>query len=305
MNGGVGQGCPSAASAFVIGINPLLTSLHSKIDGASGETISAFADDIAIVLSCVNRLHIMHDVFAEYKLASALSLNFKKTVLVPLASGCPRTAAATIRDKIVGTPLADVSVSTSAVLLGIPVGPRGSVGATILPLRKCSIRCREIADIGLSPVAGHMLARVPRRTCAPPCMPIPPAISGCRPRRANRYARTYSLASPRLRQHYPRNLCVIGLPDILPIDVIVKGIALSAARRYEEFALSCPIRPECAYFSSELRPIASLGLRGPIWASRVHTHRVDGSGIRRHALPQRRDLTHNGLMGPRRPRALS
>ena len=57
---------------------------------------------------------------------------------------------------------------------------------------------------------------------------------------------------------------MVGLPDILPIDVTVKGIAFSAARRYEEFALSCPVRLERAYLSSELRPIASLGLRGPV-----------------------------------------
>ena len=49
-----------------------------------------------------------------------------------------------------------------------------------------------------------------------------------------------------------RNLHVVGLPDSLAIDVVVKGIAFSAARRYEEFALMCLARLKPAYSSSDL-----------------------------------------------------
>ena len=78
MSGGVGQGCPAAASAFVIGINPLLTALQNELLVTGGETLSAFADDIAVVLTCASRLHLLHGIFKEFELASALCLNFKK-----------------------------------------------------------------------------------------------------------------------------------------------------------------------------------------------------------------------------------
>ncbi len=50
MHGGVGQGCPAAAAAFVIGISRLLVALFGIIDTAAGEAVSAFADDIAMVV---------------------------------------------------------------------------------------------------------------------------------------------------------------------------------------------------------------------------------------------------------------
>ena len=100
MRGGVGQGCPAAASAFVIGINPLLTAIHAKLDIGGGETLSAFADDIAVVLRSISRLNVLNELFREFELASALCLDFKKTVIVPLTSGCPLLAVTAIKAQI-------------------------------------------------------------------------------------------------------------------------------------------------------------------------------------------------------------
>ena len=75
MWGGVGQGCPAAAGLFVVGIDPLLVALGRVIDTSIGETVSAFADDIAMVLSALARMSIVHAIFAQYKLAAALALD--------------------------------------------------------------------------------------------------------------------------------------------------------------------------------------------------------------------------------------
>ena len=76
MFDGVGQGCPSAADLFVIGINPLPVAPGRVIDTSIGEAVSAFADDIAMVLSALGRMSVVHAIFAEYKFASALALLF-------------------------------------------------------------------------------------------------------------------------------------------------------------------------------------------------------------------------------------
>ena len=61
MNSGVGQGCTAAAVLFVVGINPLLTALEKHIDRARSESLSACADDVAIVVSDHSRLAGVHD----------------------------------------------------------------------------------------------------------------------------------------------------------------------------------------------------------------------------------------------------
>ena len=76
MCDGVGQGCPAAAALFVIGIDPLLVALGKFIDAADGETLSAYVDDIAMVLAALERMGVVHAIFAKYKLAAALALNF-------------------------------------------------------------------------------------------------------------------------------------------------------------------------------------------------------------------------------------
>jgi hypothetical protein len=101
-----------------------------RINAHEGEALSAFADDIAIVLRSFERLHDLHILFKEFELASALVLNDKKTVVVPLVSGCAETAAAAVRYKLVGTALSEMSVSVRAVRIGIPIGPCASIGAT-------------------------------------------------------------------------------------------------------------------------------------------------------------------------------
>ena len=74
MHGGVGQGCPASAAPFVVGVSRLLVALFRIIDTSIGEAVSAFADDIAMASVNLERMSIVHGVFAEHKLAAALAV---------------------------------------------------------------------------------------------------------------------------------------------------------------------------------------------------------------------------------------
>jgi hypothetical protein len=60
MCDGVGQGCPAAAALFAIGIDPLPFALGKAIDASVGETVSAYVDDIAMVVSAPERMRAIH-----------------------------------------------------------------------------------------------------------------------------------------------------------------------------------------------------------------------------------------------------
>ena len=75
LDAGVGQGCPAAAVLFVAGIDPLLVALQKQLDTGAGETLSAYADDIALVVTESFKLAKIHEEFELFKRASALSLN--------------------------------------------------------------------------------------------------------------------------------------------------------------------------------------------------------------------------------------
>ena len=83
VDSGVGQGCPAASVLFIIGINPLLVSLDRVLSCDCGEVLSAYADDIAMVLASPASLAPVAAEFAKFQAASALRINKKKTVFVP------------------------------------------------------------------------------------------------------------------------------------------------------------------------------------------------------------------------------
>jgi hypothetical protein len=63
---GVGQGCSAAATLFVIGIEPLLRALERRLDAEQNETLSVFADDVALTSASVERLVALEPVFAPF-----------------------------------------------------------------------------------------------------------------------------------------------------------------------------------------------------------------------------------------------
>jgi hypothetical protein len=258
MGDGVGQGCPSAAALFVIGINPLLVALSKLCELHECEIVSAYADDIAICVTSADRLQCVYDIFAQFKKAAALDLNMRKTVFVPITSGCADSAAIEVRATLSTTPWANALVDTYATLIGVRIGPVGCDSAFSAPLAKYAARVREIANLGLSMTQSIMLAQV----LATPVLhhvgqfhPLP-----------HMAGRTSLIAAQSLL-HLPhhgfaalvlRNLPLVGLPDLGLADLAVKGIALSAARRFAVHARLCIERLTIAFSNSDLRPLAAL-----------------------------------------------
>ena len=263
INDGVGQGCPSAAALFVIGINPLLVALSKLRIPGTPEAVSAFADGIAMCVTSPERMRPVHALFLQFQSAAALRLNLQKTVFVPLCSGDADLAAVELRLALAGTPWSHALVDTSAVLIGIPVGPRCCAKAFTYALAKYSARVREIADLGLALHSNIILTRV----LATPVLhhvgqfhPLPVGASH------------KAIIAAQSLMHLPhrgfsdlvlRNLSLVGLPDLGLADLAVKGIALSAARRYGPFSAVCIAMLSRAFADSDLRPIAALARHDP------------------------------------------
>ena len=91
---GVKQGCPLSPTLFAIAIDVLVRELVTTV-GHKGDA-KAFADDIAVA-SGAPREHIskFEKIFDSFHNATALSINVKKSVAVPLGMmnlkelGCP------------------------------------------------------------------------------------------------------------------------------------------------------------------------------------------------------------------------
>lgn len=72
----VRQGCPLSMLLFVLYLHPLL----SRLEQLSGEDlVIAYADDISIICTSVQKLEMMRDTFARFELVSGAKLNWQKT----------------------------------------------------------------------------------------------------------------------------------------------------------------------------------------------------------------------------------
>ena len=83
----MGQGCSSAASLFVVGIEPLLRALAAELAPSLHEVMSVFADDIAFSCRSTLRLLELEPLFSKFSLCATLDLGIPKCVVIPLASG--------------------------------------------------------------------------------------------------------------------------------------------------------------------------------------------------------------------------
>ena len=83
VESGVRQGCPLSGLLFAIAVDVLLRKLQKHLH--NDEELGAFADDIAVVVSNVwTTMPILRRIFDEFEQISALKLNIRKTVLIPL-----------------------------------------------------------------------------------------------------------------------------------------------------------------------------------------------------------------------------
>ena len=82
LESGVRQGCPLSPLIFAVCADLLLERLKDKLPTA---TVRAYADDTAIVVENLDDdLPMISEIFDEYRRLSGLTLNLKKTVIIPL-----------------------------------------------------------------------------------------------------------------------------------------------------------------------------------------------------------------------------
>jgi hypothetical protein len=74
VTSGVGQGCTSASTLFVIGAEPIIRAIQGIIDVSKHETLVAFADDLALCLASGGQVLRRGDLLFLVRSASALSL---------------------------------------------------------------------------------------------------------------------------------------------------------------------------------------------------------------------------------------
>ena len=121
---GIKQGCPMSGSIFALGIDPLLRALASRLPGR-WTTLNAYADDVSLVLTNVFlELGIVLDALVLWSRATAMTLNIRKCVLVPLWQHSERLRRWIRRAH---PAFASAAISSFAKYLGVVLGP-GALG---------------------------------------------------------------------------------------------------------------------------------------------------------------------------------
>ena len=135
---GVIQGCPLSGLIFVASIDPILAEMKRKLDDKNLSITRACADDIAAALRDRASLAVYAHIFSVAKLASGLSHNMKKCVLVPLWAKFSLQRAHVLKDWL-ATHLPHwnaFQIAEMVKLLGAFVGPAVHGHSWTAPLEK-------------------------------------------------------------------------------------------------------------------------------------------------------------------------
>ena len=143
---GVKQGGPLSALLFVIAIDCFLAALASRLD--DGDVLTAFADDIAVVVRDLWRTGPrIADLFETFARISNLRLRPAKCVLIPLW----KCQAASLNRLLIETlPVwRGFKVAFAGKYLGMWIGPDAGDKSWIHCAAKYESRCRYIKNLGL------------------------------------------------------------------------------------------------------------------------------------------------------------
>ena len=121
VRSGVRQGCPLSGLLFSICVDVLLSKIEKQLRG--NEAAGAFADDIAVVVEDFWRsAPALQKLFAEFQRISALALNVRKTVMIPLwPMSCPGNVRTLIKECC--AQWADFAIEVKGKYLGFLLGP--------------------------------------------------------------------------------------------------------------------------------------------------------------------------------------
>lgn len=150
---GVTQGCPLAASLYVLTTEPIAKVMHSTIDAVDAAFV--YAGDQALLLYSVDGPPQLNSIVNISKRALTLHINFKKSKLVSLAydlndlaEQCRRLSN---RLAHLGGPWENLSIASHTNYLGYAVGPAAGTCTWDEPLSKWRQRSIRLADTTISP----------------------------------------------------------------------------------------------------------------------------------------------------------
>jgi len=110
-----------------------------------GLTRRAYADDIAVVTeNLAGDIQQLHTVYSQFREISAMSLNVKKCVVVPLAPGRIQQTQVLIKNRV--PEWATMQVDAKANYLGFVLGPGKGESSWSKPLRKYAERAKDWED---------------------------------------------------------------------------------------------------------------------------------------------------------------
>lgn len=155
---GVRQGCPLSPLLFAIAADALLRRLATHLPGC---LTRAFADDTALVATdLTTQGGTIMTIFREFGKISNLTLNLKKTVLVPLWKSTETSIRRWLRDDLPAW--ASVEISWHARYLGFHIGPEKCQHSWSKAVAEFSSRVTAWASLH---IGMHFNARVYRIFC--------------------------------------------------------------------------------------------------------------------------------------------
>ena len=143
---GIKQGCPSSGTIFAIALDPFIRMLCMRIPRHLG-VFCAFADDIgAVLLSLKDTFHLIVEAFILLRKASALTVNTKKTQLMPLYEQDQVETRLWLKHQ--REDWSHVLIEQSILHLGVAIGPEAHSRfwtTTINKIKLAAIRLKSLA----------------------------------------------------------------------------------------------------------------------------------------------------------------
>lgn len=153
VRAGVLQGSPLSGSLCVLALGFQLGDIVSAVVVVvPGECGQATADDLAGVLASVDSLARIAQAFERFERWAGLKLRTDKCVVAPLSVNTSARALCRVRRRIVQAVPAwrDLRVESSAVYLGIELGPRAGERVWRTAVSKWTERAHMLAKLDLS-----------------------------------------------------------------------------------------------------------------------------------------------------------
>jgi hypothetical protein len=147
VHSGVRQGCPLSALLFALIADVLLREISASL--GEGETVRSFADDTAaVVRDYAKSIPALAKLFEEFEQISALALNIKKTVLIPL---WPITSEANVQLLVreICPAWRNISICLRGKYLGFIIGPGATTSSWDKPLDKFEKRSLTWSSLNL------------------------------------------------------------------------------------------------------------------------------------------------------------